>query len=407
MRRLGFLGLLTSLICLVLGCAHDTQHADREQVSTPADDRGNQADVASARIAPTQEIGSVETVAYFNGPMPTGVTVSHSGRIFVSYPKWGDPVKFTVAEVKEGQAVAYPSEPYNTYNPVDPSRSLVSVQSVVIDARDRLWLLDTGSTNMGTVIPGAAKLVCVDLQSGQVIKTITFPPTVVFPTSYINDVRFDLTRGGEGMAFITDSSAMGPNGIIVVDLASQKSWRRLNNHPSTKPEPQFSASVEGKPLTGPKMGSDGIAISSDGSQLFYCPLSGRHLYSVSVDALVDQKRSDREVGDTVQDLGDRGFASDGLESDSQGRLYLTDYEHNAIRLRDTGGTYSIIASNSKIIWPDTLCVTSDHYLYFTNNQLNRMGRMNNGIDERKPPYTLMRVKIDGTPIMRGGNAGRD
>lgn len=31
--------------------------------------------------------------------MPTGVTVSHSGRIFVNFPQWGDDVTATVAEV--------------------------------------------------------------------------------------------------------------------------------------------------------------------------------------------------------------------------------------------------------------------------------------------------------------------
>ena len=35
-----------------------------------------------------------------------------------------------------------------------------------------------------------------------------------------HDVRFDLRRGSKGMAFITDSSQNGPNGIIVVDLDS-------------------------------------------------------------------------------------------------------------------------------------------------------------------------------------------
>jgi hypothetical protein len=30
------------------------------------------------------------------------------------------------------------------------------------------------------------------------------------------------------------------------------------------------------------------------------------------------------VGKTVEDLGDRGFASDGLETDDKGRIYLTE-----------------------------------------------------------------------------------
>src|SRR3982750_4720825 len=89
--------------------------------------------------------GELELVhAFADGPMPTGVSVSHLGRIFVNFPKWGDDVRFTVAEVRDGQAVAYPSEAFNRTDPADLSAALVSVQSVVVDPRDRLWMLDTG-----------------------------------------------------------------------------------------------------------------------------------------------------------------------------------------------------------------------------------------------------------------------
>ena len=51
-----------------------------------------------AKELPTDEpLGTLEPVAYFNGAMPTGVTVSQKGRIFVNFPKWGDDVSFTVA----------------------------------------------------------------------------------------------------------------------------------------------------------------------------------------------------------------------------------------------------------------------------------------------------------------------
>src|SRR5215218_10983802 len=89
--------------------------------------------------------GVLEAVAHFDGAMPTGVTVSHQGRIFVNFPKWGDDVQFTVAEVRDGRAVAYPDEATNRTDPNDPAAALVSVQSVVVDPADRLWILDTGS----------------------------------------------------------------------------------------------------------------------------------------------------------------------------------------------------------------------------------------------------------------------
>lgn len=72
--------------------------------------------------------------------MPTGVTVSHQRRIFVNFPKWGDEVAFTVAEIWDGRPVAYPNEAINCTNPdnLTQTQTLVSVQSVVVDPRDRL-----------------------------------------------------------------------------------------------------------------------------------------------------------------------------------------------------------------------------------------------------------------------------
>ena len=86
------------------------------------------------------------------------------------------------------------------------------------------------------------------------------------------------------------------------------------------------------------MGSDGIALSADGTRLFYTPLASHHLYSVSTDALANEQTPDAEVQKTIVDHGDRGYASDGLACDSSGRLYLTDYEHNAIHRRPTDST---------------------------------------------------------------------
>jgi len=87
-----------------------------------------------------------------------------------------------------------------------------------------------------------------------------------------------------------------------------------------------------------------------------------------------------------------------LESDNQGRVYLTDYDHNAIRRRNKGGTYEIIAQDPRMIWPDTLSLAADGYLYCTANQLNRQAMFHRGNDLRKRPFVLFRVKTDGQPI---------
>lgn len=352
-------------------------------------------------------IGQIEPVVLLTGPMPTGVTVSQEGRIFVNFPRWGDRVDYTVAEIKNGQPVAYPNPEINRPNPNNPSQSLVSVQSVVIDPKNRLWILDTGSINFGPTTDGGPKLIGVDLSQNRIFKTILFPQEVALPTTYLNDIRFDLRRGPGGLAYITDSSSNGPNGIIVVDLESGRSWRRLNDHPSTKAVPGFLPSVEGQvllermpnqPPKPIKLGSDGIAISADGKQLYYCPLASRRLYSVSVDALSNEQLSDEQVARTVVDLGEKGGGSDGLESDAQNRVYLTNYEQNAIQRRNPNGEIETLVHDPRVLWPDTMSLANDGYLYFTANQLHRQARYHNGQDLRVKPYSLMRIRLDAQPI---------
>ena len=372
----------------------------------------SQNDTSIRKLPAEEPLGVLEPVAYFYGAMPTGVSVSQQGRIFVNFPKWGDDVQFTVAEIKNGKAVAYPDESFNQTDPDDPAKALVSVQSVVVDPVDRLWILDTGSPLFQPTEYGGPKMICVDLTNNKVVKKILFPQDVALPTTYLNDVRFDLRRGNEGMAFITDSSQNGPNGIIVVDLASGESWRRLHDHPSTKAEglQTFLPIVEGRPFLqhqpdgtvkqGASMGTDGIAINADGSRIYYCPLGSRKLYSVDIDALADRSHETKKVAYTVADEGDKGGASDGLESDATGYIYSTNYEHNSILRRNPDNRqWETVVHDPRLLWPDTLSVALDGYLYVMANQLHRQARYQKGQDLRRKPYTLFRVHIATSPVL--------
>lgn len=403
-----------AVLALIGGCSTNrtadestlTQGAkvDRESVGGSA----AAAKLARSKVPNFPSTRNLQTVALFNGAMPTGVTVSKSGRIFVCFPRWGDPVEFTVGELRGDDVVAYPDAAANKLNMDSQANGLISVQSVVIDPQDRLWLLDTGSIAMGPIKPGAAKLLCYDLKTNQMVKRISFPSDVALPTTYLNDVRFNMSMGKEGVAFISDSSDQGPNGFIVVDLASGTSWRKLNDHPSTKADQNFVPNVEGEPMmirpgTGKpdtflRIGVDGIALSNDGKTLYYCPLASRRLYSVSTAALADGGMSDEDTARTIEFLGNRDFASDGLLCDDAGNLLLTDYERNAIRKRTTrkegDAAYETVAQDGRLIWPDTLSIDPDGgSLYVIANQLNRQAKFHEGRDLRQQPYVLFRVRL--------------
>ena len=136
----------------------------------------------SERELPVDEpLGMLEPVAYFNGPMPTGVTVSQQGCIFVNFPKWEIMYNSQSLKLRMDKLIAYPNDAINRTDPNDHAKAIVSVQSVVIDPADRLWILDTGSPLFQPTKYGGPKMVCIDLKTDQIVKQILFPVDV---TSY-------------------------------------------------------------------------------------------------------------------------------------------------------------------------------------------------------------------------------
>lgn len=349
----------------------------------------------------------LELVHAFRRQMPVGVAVTGTQRVFVSYPRWEDPVAFTLAEIKNGREVPYPSggalQKGNEHN---PNANLVSLQGILVDARDRLWVLDTGTINMRAIQPFVPKLVCIDTKTNSIVRTIKFGHDVVPPTSYLNDLRIDLKRGGAGTVYITDSGGQGPCGIIVVDIASGRTVRRLGGDSRVRPEPNFVGFVEGRALfrrpnpfqaSHVAVGSDGIALSANGGRLFWCALSSRKLYSVPTQALADPAVLEDALREQVTDHGEKGTA-DGLCEDTANRIYITNWEQNAINRRLPSGLLETVVQDNRLLWPDTLDLARDGYLYVINNQLHRQGGYNGGRDLRKRPFHLWRIRVNARPV---------
>ncbi|GBF06036.1 yellow-like protein [Deinococcus aerius] len=357
--------------------------------------------------SPVQQGPRLELVHAFYNQMPVGVTVNSQGRIFVSYPRWEDIVPFSVAEIKSGREVPYPNTDINTLKIPNNYDSFVGVQGLLVDGKDRLWVLDTGTINLGPIVDQRApKLVGIDTRTNRVVKTIRFPANVVLKNTYLNDLRIDLRFGQDGVAYITDSGAKSGAGIIVVDLASGRSWRKLTGDATVKPVPGFVSFADGRallerPQGGPaqylSFGADSIAISPKGDDLYYAPTASRRLYAVPTAALRDENLSGAEVKRQVRDLGEKGV-SDGMAEDTAGRLYTTNHEQNAIIRRLPNNDLETVVRDPRLIWPDTLAIRGG-YLYILSNQLNRQGRYHYGIDQRVRPYALFRVKVDAQPVI--------
>jgi len=182
----------------------------------------------------------------------TGVSVSATGRVFVNFPRWTEDVPISVAEVRpDGSIVPYPDAEWNAWRnsrrfELSPADHFVCVQSVVADHQGHLWVLDPGAPAMDFIVPGAPKLVEIDLATNQVVRVIHFDESVAPQGSYLNDVRF--TPDGH-YAFITDSGQRGA--IVVVDLLTGAARRTLDGDPSTQPDPGVVIKVGGQIVQRP------------------------------------------------------------------------------------------------------------------------------------------------------------
>jgi sugar lactone lactonase YvrE len=317
----------------------------------------------------------LQCVAQFEGAKPAGVALTRDGRIFLTFPRWSN-VPASCVEFVDDQLKPVPNlETYQTGGEI----KFDSIQGIVVDASDQLWMLDAG----------AARLYALKISSNQITQPIRFEPEVLKTATYANDVRIDSKRGKSGFACISDSAG---GGVVVVDLSSHESWRRLQHAPSARSDPKFTAMVEGQPYLS-KGNCDGIALSPDGKHLYYTAFSRREIHSVDCDALCDRAKSDKDVEATIKKIATKTSGNDGILCDAEGRIYTTDYEDNAIRRwsPDAGQDQKgeIIVQDERLLWPDALWI-HDGQLYITCNQLNRT--------KPEMPYALFRIPVDAHAI---------
>ncbi len=336
---------------------------------------------------------ALEEVAAFPDHQVTGVTVSPKGRIFVNFPLWSRSHLMSVGEWTDGKLTPYPNDGWNQTEG-DPRTRWVCVQSVVADANNHLWVLDPAAPMMKKIVPDGPKLVQIDLDTAQVVKTYPFGPDIAPERSYLNDVRIDLKHRH---AYITES---GVGALIVLDLDTGKARRVLETHASTKAEPSATLTVEGYKLIDPKTGrtpmlhADGIALDPSGAYLYWHALTGETMHRIKTAALRDASLSASGLEKLVERLA-RTPKPDGMLADKDGGIYLAAFELNGIcRFDPATGKTTTVLTDERLKWPDTMAWGPDGALYVTTSQIHRMAKYHGGESKRSEPYRVYRVRME-------------
>lgn len=374
-------------LALALGGCHATP---------PGED---QIGVLIQRTQPDYDADRLEPILMSQGFQWTGVAATSDGRVFVSYPNWDGPYRWAVTEIVDGVQRPYPDGQWNRWPPAegeletDPAYRFVCVQSVYVDGKNRLWILDPASPKMAGVVPGAAKLVEVDLDTDRVVRVIRFDDSIAPEKSYLNDVRIDVDRNA---AFITDS---GLGALVVVDLDTNQSRRVLANHKSTKAEKDVVPVIDGRELrvgqtpggAVPQIHADGIAYNPADDYVYYQALTARTLYRLPAAVLADFDAREYEIAMAVEDLGP-SVMTDGMAADADGNVYFTALEEDAVIYRTLQGDYRALVKSENLAWPDSLAITPDG-IYITTSRIHQTkGFSFDGLMPSEP-YGLWRAPL--------------
>ncbi|MCF8232667.1 MAG: DJ-1/PfpI family protein [Bacteroidales bacterium] len=291
----------------------------------------------------------------------TGLTVSKENRLFVNFPRWSDNVPVSVGEVVNGHVKAFPDKSWNKYTGAKADEEkFICVQSVFVDAENRLWVLDPANPKFQGVHKRGPRLYHFNLETNKLVKAYDFDEEIIFDNSYLNDVRIDTDRD---IAYITDSNV---GGILTVDLKSGETNRYLTGHTSVQSEMNYLRFSNG--LWENKVASDGIALTPDHKHLYFAALSGHTLYRIPTEKLTT-KVSEEDRKDAVEHVASV-YATDGMLFDDEGSLYMGGLERNAVYKLTQSGDYRPVTQGPKVQWADSFTKDPEGNIYFTTSQLH-------------------------------------
>lgn len=318
-----------------------------------------------------------------------GVKVSQAGDIYVSVPRWMSGVPSTLNKlVPNPYGPGYVLSPWPSweFNQINQTGSLQYSQSFLIDSQDRMWVAEVGRTNFYDADPALltaapAGLFVLNISDGSVLSTYYFPEEVVsYNNSFVNDLVLD-----EAAGFVYLSNTWADGGIIVYDIALNSS--HMFTAACTSRNASYDFCVNGLCYGTDGIGaspSDGIALSNDGSVLYWSAVQGTGLYSIETKYLRNFSLSNEEFASRAVLLGSKAGCSDGLLVLPSGDLLYGDITHSQVCAIDALGDdvissslsgYAGYASGddpSDLNWIDTfsLDLTCSSCFYFTSNRLN-------------------------------------
>lgn len=128
---------------------------------------------------------------------------------------------------------------------------------------------------------------------------------------------------------------------------------------------------------GVEFSPDGIALSADGSTLYWQAIQGKTLYSIPTSYL-QSGSADKKLHTHIQTVGENGPA-DGLwiSRTEPHLLFVSSVQDDSIRVRDLlTNTYDVLLTDNRLRWPDTFSEDGQGYIYVTASHIQDSAMFN-------------------------------
>lgn len=315
---------------------------------------------------------------------PGNIAVSPEGRIFITLHQIYNPNRHVVEVLEDGSLKPFPTENWQK-QPSTDGIGLATPLGVQVDQNNVLWIMDNGSM--------PPRLIGWDVDEDKLHKILAIPHPVSGEQSFINDMAVD--RKHEAVYFADMRGDEGP-AIIVGDLTTHRTRRVLVDHPSVRAEADATMIIEGGEVRQPngephRNGLNPITVDPANEWVYYGAMHGTSVYRIRTSDLLDEALSPEELGERVERYGDKPV-SDGITVDDAGNVYITDVTGMGIGVTKPDGSYELLFSDDSLVWPDSLSIGPDNYIYSVINQLSRSAPLNAGQDSSEPPFHIIRFK---------------
>ncbi|XP_022920917.1 dopaminechrome tautomerase-like [Onthophagus taurus] len=325
----------------------------------------------------------------------------YNGNIYLALPKLKEGAAVTLGYISQNSRGRKNVliRPYPTWRMHSGSNcaTLQNVQSMEIDSKGVMWILDGNRFNNYTKCP--PKLVLLDLENrGKLLHIFEFSEEISSARGgFLNDIVIDETDGG--YAYITEASSNDP-GLIVYSRSQDKAWKLRDKTMFAEIEAS-NFTVDGS-YNDQLVPIDGIALSpipvnkKQDRLVYYCALSAVNLYAISTRILKNEKFCRGSMWRKyVRAVGEKQGQSDGLAIDNEGNLYYGLLDSYGIAkwniYEPINSTKIIEENNSTIIWPDSFSFDNQGFIYVLTNGIHKFFNPTVKHDTTSTKFRLMKL----------------